>query len=120
MNKIISNPWECGYCNIGVNYRDNKCRHPKIVGSKVCESSTKFPDNCPLQNGVAITEICRIKTLTLKVICFLFGHKWKYNLHEDDGFIYHFKCSRCKSSGWVLSQMPKMTDEYIEKHYPIP
>ena len=59
MNKLIKNPYECGYCDIEENHRDNHCKHPLTEGSRVCDTTTfgsstgtEFPINCPLPNGV--------------------------------------------------------------------
>ena len=54
MSKLISNPTECGYCNIEENYRDIVCKHPKNAGGD-CFGFT-FPDTCPLQDGITIEQ----------------------------------------------------------------
>jgi hypothetical protein len=41
MSKLISNPFECGYCNISENYRDDVCKHPKNTGTQC--SGAVFP-----------------------------------------------------------------------------
>lgn len=47
--KIIKNPFECGYCDISPNYRDDHCRHPLSKCLITCKGD-EFPVNCPLPN----------------------------------------------------------------------
>jgi len=49
MQKLISNPYECGYCDIETNFRDDKCKHPKKKSKIICKGD-KFPEDCPLEN----------------------------------------------------------------------
>lgn len=55
MNKLISNPSECGFCNIEENYRDDKCKHPENAGGD-CFGLT-FPTTCPLPDGYTLEQI---------------------------------------------------------------
>ena len=52
MNKLISNPFECGYSNIEENYREGICKHPKNSCGNC--PGPNFPINCPLQDGMTI------------------------------------------------------------------
>ena len=45
MNKLISSPYECGYCGI-----EAECKHPDKKGNTSCYSFD-FPKDCPLPNS---------------------------------------------------------------------
>jgi hypothetical protein len=52
MSKLISNSFECGYCDIEKNFRDIHCKNPKKKESIIC-NTLEFPTNCPLQDGIS-------------------------------------------------------------------
>lgn len=56
--KVIKTPFECGYCNIQENYRDDKCKHPKNANGQCPEhmDGDEFPIDCPLQEGQPIPK----------------------------------------------------------------
>jgi hypothetical protein len=56
MIKIIRNPYECGYCDIEANWRDNKCKHPKKKSTILICEGNEFPKDCPLENGTFIKQ----------------------------------------------------------------
>jgi len=49
--KLINDPCECGYTDQEPNWRDTHCRHPRTDGTLLCDNPTKFPINCPLEDG---------------------------------------------------------------------
>ena len=65
MNKLISNPTECGYrvqafTRLGLPTGIYGCKHHSfIAGTQPCISGKIFPINCPLQDGMTYEQFLK-------------------------------------------------------------